>query len=276
MSTQRLLGVVASCRKIGNGEIVVKSVAERLAPGWELSLVRLPELRIAPCKGCYVCLLPGKACKLEDDVAWLLDRFKECDGIVFSSPNYVSGPVGLVKMLADRAFQAHEYFDLFQQKRVAVALTLGSEEYRGYADTVLASQVGSLGLKIVGLECFYGRQPGGCAMAEDFHEKIERLARCLEGGVPAESVQPNRCPYCRSDLFRVRAEGLECAICKSSARLEESGLTFGSQHPEFTREGNRRHMEKLLSEKEGFESIKAQLREIKDRYRGGNWLRPGV
>ncbi|MCJ7833696.1 MAG: NAD(P)H-dependent oxidoreductase, partial [Deltaproteobacteria bacterium] len=66
----------------------------------------------------------------------------ESDGIIFSSPNYVLGPVGLVKMLADRAFQARKYFDLFQQKRVVVALTLGSEEYRGYAETVLASQVG--------------------------------------------------------------------------------------------------------------------------------------
>ena len=142
---KKLIGVVASCRKIGNGEIVVKSIAERLAPRWKLSLVRLSELRIAPCKGCYICLLPEKTCRLEDDVAWLLDRFKESDGIIFSSPNYVLGPVGLVKMLADRAFQAHKYFDLFQQKRVAVALTLGSEEYRGYAETVLASQVGSPG-----------------------------------------------------------------------------------------------------------------------------------
>jgi multimeric flavodoxin WrbA len=273
---KKLIGVVASCRKTGNGEIVVKSIAERLAPGWELSLVRLPDLRIAPCKGCYVCLLPDKTCKLEDDVAWLLDRFTESDGIIFSSPNYVLGPVGLVKMLADRAFQARKYSDLFQQKRVVVALTLGSEEYRGYAETVLASQVGTLGLKIAGLECFYGRQPGGCVMAEDFDDKIRRLARCLDGEEPAESAQPNRCPYCRSDLFRVGAEGLECAICKSSARLEGRGLVFTSQHSEFTKEGNRRHMEKLLSEKEGFESIKGQLKEIRDRYRGGNWLRPRV
>jgi hypothetical protein len=35
-------------------------------------------------------------------------------------------------------------------------------------------------------------------------------------------------------------------------------------------------MEKLLSEKKGFESIKAQLKEIRDHYRGGNWLRPCV
>jgi multimeric flavodoxin WrbA len=276
MSAKRLLGVVASCRKIGNGEIVVKSVAERLAPQWELSLVRLPELHIAPCKGCYNCLLPGKECKIVDDVVWLLDRFRESDGIIFSSPNYLLGPVGSVKMLTDRAFQASKYFDLFQQKRVAVALTLGSEEYRGYSDTVLASQVGSLGLKIVGLECFYGRQPGGCAMANDFHEKIDCLTRCFDERGLAEPFQPNRCPYCRSDLFRVRDGGLECAICKSSARLKANGLKFASQHSEFTRKGQRRHIEKLISEKEGFESIKVQLNEIRVHYQGGNWLTPRV
>jgi len=157
-----------------------------------------------------------------------------------------------------------------------VALTLGSEAYQGYAETVLVSQVGTLGFKIAGLERFYGRQPGGCVMAKDFDEKIERLACCLDGEEPLETAQPNRCPYCRSDLFRVRPEGLECVICRSSARLEGGGLVFASQHPEFTREGSRRHMEKLLSEKEGFESLKAQIKEIRDRYRGGDWLRPGV
>jgi hypothetical protein len=74
----------------------------------------------------------------------------------------------------------------------------------------------------------------------------------------------------------VRTEELECVICKSSARLEGGGLVFASQHPEFTREGSRRHMEKLLFEKEEFESIKVQLKEIRDRYRGGDWLRPGM
>lgn len=206
-------------------------------------------------------------------MGWLLDRLKESDGIIFASPNYLMGPVGCVKMLADRSFQAYRYFDILREKRTAVALSLGSEEYRGYSDTVLANQVGSLGLKIVGLECFYGRRPGSCVLVKDFEEKIARLARSIEGEKTAESPQPNRCPFCRSDLFRVRAEGMECAICKSLARLDGDKLIFSSPNPEFTPEGKIKHMERLLSEKQQ-DSIKAQLKEIQLRYREGNWLTP--
>ena len=274
MAAKKLLGIVASYRKIGNSEIVVKAAAKLLGPRWQLSLVRLPQLRILPCKGCFACLMPNRDCNLVDDVGWLLDRLREADGIIFASPNYLMGPVGSVKMLADRSFQAYRYFDILKEKRTAVALTLGSEEYRGYSDTVLASQVRSLGLKIVSLECFYGRQPGRCVMAKDFDEKIGRLARSLEGEESAGSPQPNRCPFCRSDLFRVRSGGIECAICKSLANIDGDKVTFLSQDPEFTPAGKIKHMDKLLSEKEQQDSIKERLKEIQCRYRDGNWLTP--
>ena len=48
MGMKKLLGVVSSCRKVGNGEIVVKAIAEHLVPRWTLSLDRLPDLSIAP------------------------------------------------------------------------------------------------------------------------------------------------------------------------------------------------------------------------------------
>ncbi len=38
MGSKKLLGIVASYRKKGNGEIVVKAVAEKLGDEWELSL----------------------------------------------------------------------------------------------------------------------------------------------------------------------------------------------------------------------------------------------
>ncbi|MGA2781203.1 MAG: hypothetical protein ABSF13_04705 [Smithella sp.] len=41
---KKLLGIIASARKIGNAEIVTKAVAEKLGIGWELSLVRLPDI----------------------------------------------------------------------------------------------------------------------------------------------------------------------------------------------------------------------------------------
>ena len=108
MKKKKLLGIVGSYRNLGNCEIVVKSVAEKLGNDWELAMVSLPRLRIEPCKGCYVCLLPDKKCNIKDDVQWLLEQMADADAIIFTAPNYVLGPVGIVKMLADRALQTKE------------------------------------------------------------------------------------------------------------------------------------------------------------------------
>jgi multimeric flavodoxin WrbA len=66
MPESRLLGIVASHRRGGNSEIVFKDVAGQMKE-WRLSLIRLPQLSILPCKGCCACLRPGVQCNLDDD-----------------------------------------------------------------------------------------------------------------------------------------------------------------------------------------------------------------
>jgi multimeric flavodoxin WrbA len=270
---KRVLGIIGSYRKLGNSEIVVKAVGQKLRAGWELSLVRLPALSILPCKGCYACLLPGQACRLEDDVQWLLDRIEESDAVMVAAPNYVLGPVGIVKMLTDRALQAVGRLKSFNDKRTAVALTLGREEWRGYADTAIASQIRGLGLKIVSLESFLGTHPGEAALADDFHEKAGRMARALmgEGAAP---VADNRCPQCHSDIFRVHPEGLECAVCRSRASYKEGSLRFHHLSDMFSLEGREEHAEWLLMMKHEYPEIREKRLKIRDSYRGGSWISP--
>ena len=153
---KKLLGIIASARKIGNAEIVTKAVAEKLGIGWELSLVRLPDISLKPCKGCFACILPGGHCRISDDTEWLLTRINEADAVICAAPNYLLGPAGIVKMFADRALQAMKYRDFYNKKPMAVALTMGGEEYRGYADTGLATQLMSLHLHLVDLEILSG------------------------------------------------------------------------------------------------------------------------
>ncbi len=271
---KKILGLVASHRKLGNGEIVAKAVARELGEGWELSLIRLPELRIEPCKGCYACLLPGKECNLQDDVEWLFKRIDEADAVIFTAPNYVLGPVGMVKMLADRALQATAYAESFKRKRTVTALTMGREEFRGYADTVLVSQVSAIGLKVGGVEIFYGTHPGEIGLKEEFKAKIEYLARCLTSPVPLAEDRPDRCPRCRSDLFRLGPEGLECALCKALVNLENGRFRFTRFHPQFSEEGLKEHLEWLLQKKMEFSMIKDRLKEVREEYREGTWLSP--
>lgn len=271
---RKLLGIVASYRKVGNSEIVVKAVAGQMGDGWELGLIRLPQLNILPCRGCYACLQPGKSCRIADDMAWLLEQIAQADAVILAAPDYVLGPVGIVKMLTDRGIQAAAYLPQFQEKRTAVVLTLGREDYRGYADTALLSQVAALGLKVVIHDYFYGTHPGEVGLSPDFDNKIKHLSGALTNPEYQQEAEPGRCPRCGSDLFRLRPEGWECAICKSLAKLENGGLSFFYFHPAFTLEGQLEHLKWLLGKKEEYPSIKAKLAQIQDQYREGRWLTP--
>jgi multimeric flavodoxin WrbA len=213
-------------------------------------------------------------CNLEDDMEWLLRRMDEADAVVFAAPNYTMGPVGMVKMLSDRALQAVKYAASFHKKPTAVILTLGKEDYRGYSDTALNSQVRTLGLNVVALEHFYCTHPGEIAMADDFEQRVQGLADRLIAGTPSSRVSPDRCPRCFSDLFRARPEGLECAVCKALAKLENGSLSFFYYHPIFTDEGRKEHFEWLLMKKTEYSMIKERLREIQDSYREGVWISP--
>jgi len=273
MPEKQLLGIIASHRRGGNAEIVVKAVAGQMK-GWRLSMIRLPQLSIMPCKGCYACLRPGVLCNLDDDMEWLLDRMAEPDAILAAAPNYVMGPVGIMKMLADRALQASPRYELFKSKKTAVALTLGREDYRGYADTALMAQVTALGFTVSNIELFYGTHPGEVALEKDFEEKTARLARSLLTGGEMGPMLSDRCPRCRSDLFRIRDGVFECAICKSLARPEGDKLKFYYFHPEFSDEGKIEHMKWLFGKKQEYSALKEKLSAVQDRYRDGLWLSP--
>lgn len=271
---KKLLGIVGSYRKLGNCEIVAKSVAEKLGNNWKLCLMSLPRLRIEPCKGCYVCLLPEKQCNIKDDVQWILDRIVEADAIIFAAPNYVLGPVGIVKMLADRALQTKDVIAELNKKKTAVALTLGREDYRGYSDTALTAQLRVLGLKVVSLEHFYGTFPGEAVLVDDYEGKIANLATSLQSETYEQKVPQYRCPICFSDLFRIRDEYLECAICRSRAKYENNTLQFVEFGTQFTDEGQREHFEWLAMKKGEYIKIKDDLQEVQNKYRDGNWITP--
>ncbi|MFP4445894.1 MAG: flavodoxin family protein [Desulfosudaceae bacterium] len=273
---KNVLGLIGSYRKRGNSEIVTKAVAGAMGSQWDLSLIRLPRLDIKPCRGCYACLIPDKRCLIEDDMIWLLEKIARADAVIMAAPNYALGPVGVVKLLSDRVLQAAAYFHRFAGIPTGVILTLGLEKYNGLAQTALCVQTASLGLPVVRADSFIGTHPGEVALAADFDDKVNRMATALTGGQGDKSAGPDQCPRCLSDLFRPHADGgLECAVCKSRARQQENGgLDFYYFDPEFTAEGQMKHMEWLLGKKQEYETLKERLAAVRDAFAPGEWLRP--
>ncbi|MDY6906080.1 MAG: flavodoxin family protein [Thermodesulfobacteriota bacterium] len=272
---KKLLGIIGSYRKRGNSEIAAKAIAREMGGEWDLSLVRLAKLSVKPCKGCYACLIPDQACNIKDDVEWLFEEIASADAVIMAAPNYVMGPVGMVKMLSDRVLQAARFHEQFAHIPTAVILTMGLEKYNGIAQTGLCMQTASLGLNVMCAHSFVCTHPGEIALTGDFEKRIAAIAGLLATGGGEKAAGPGQCPRCLSDLFRPHPDGgLECAVCKSLATQNGTDLEFYAFDPEFTKEGQMKHMEWLLGKKEEYNRLKDRLREIREKYKDGEWERP--
>ena len=76
---KKILGIVGSPRKLGNCEIMVKEISRHISTQHELSLLRLTEFNVLPCRGCYHCLFKSKNCILEDDFNSILNNITNAD-----------------------------------------------------------------------------------------------------------------------------------------------------------------------------------------------------
>lgn len=69
----------------------------------EYEIVRLNEYNIGTCKGCRVCFDKGEEfCPFKDDRDILIEKMKNSDGVIFSSPNYAFQVSALMKIFIDR------------------------------------------------------------------------------------------------------------------------------------------------------------------------------
>ena len=106
--------------------------------GAETEIIDLTECRIAPCTACEGCMLTG-TCIFDDDVAGIMGRMRDADGIVFGSPVYIDNVTGQMKVFVDRLADAIHYQVLTGKYGCAVATTYesGGNEVVEYLNHVL-------------------------------------------------------------------------------------------------------------------------------------------
>ena len=85
---KKILGIIGSPRKLGNCEIMVKEISRQITTPHQLSLIRLIDFEILPCKGCYACLFKEKKCVQDDDLNTILDSIVKADALIVSTPTY--------------------------------------------------------------------------------------------------------------------------------------------------------------------------------------------
>jgi multimeric flavodoxin WrbA len=99
-----ILGIVASPRKNGNTEIMMKE-ALRVAreAGCETELYLTAGKNFEPCLACATCFRIGE-CVQKDDMHELYELYEKADGIILGSPVYFHNVSAQAKIVMDRTF----------------------------------------------------------------------------------------------------------------------------------------------------------------------------
>lgn len=95
--------ISTSLRKGGNSDMLAKSFAEGAAKaGNHVETISLTGKEIQFCRGCLACQTTQK-CVIKDDSNAIIEKMKNADVIVFSTPIYYYEMCGQMKTLLDRA-----------------------------------------------------------------------------------------------------------------------------------------------------------------------------
>jgi len=133
---KNVLVLTGSPRKGGNTQLLAEAFAQGAREaGCELSIIHAAEKHIRACLGCNGCFETGGVCvQKDDDMAPILQSYREADVVVFATPVYFFGVTAQLKLLIDRTYALLPAGK--QKKDVVVLATCGNGDAAVCAPTV--------------------------------------------------------------------------------------------------------------------------------------------
>ncbi len=126
----KIIAIMGSPRGKGSGYRIVRMIEERMkALGViEFAYLFLKDANLKSCLGCYTCMAKGEdKCPLKDDRAAIEQELLTADGIILSSPVYVSDVSGLMKNFIDRFAYLNHRPRFLRQAFLSVVNMAGTE-----------------------------------------------------------------------------------------------------------------------------------------------------
>lgn len=215
----KVLGLVASYRKLGNTEILVKEAlmgAEE--KGAHVDIVRLTNLKIEPCRGDALCLFKNQPCYIEDDFNSFMKRLFESDGIILGAPAYILESPAILKQLIDRLFSVRQNSPL-RGKPASIIVPYAT---RGWTPMVFVQPLIFLlwlGMKIIRKELFMLQGIGDVLLDDKSLLKAREMGREIVEAIKTGKIEykgePGICPFCHENLVRILKDGktVECPLC---------------------------------------------------------------
>ena len=156
---KKVLIISSSPRKGGNSEILCDAFAEGAKEsGNEVEKVRIADLKIGYCTGCYACQKTGK-CAIKDDAQGVIDKMMAADVIVLASPVYFYTICAQLKALIDRTVLVYPNLT---KKRFYYLLTMADTDREKF-DGPIAAMRGFL-------DCYEGSKEAGMVCADGVYE----------------------------------------------------------------------------------------------------------
>ena len=175
--SKKVLIIASSPRKGGNSDILCDAFAEGAKEsGNEVEKVRIADLKIGYCTGCYACQKTGK-CAIKDDAQSAIDKMMAADVIVLASPVYFYSICAQLKALIDRTVVVYPNLT---NKRFYYLLTMADTD-RAKFDGPIAALRGFLdcydGSKEVGMVCADGVYELGAIDGTKFLAEAKKLGK---------------------------------------------------------------------------------------------------
>lgn len=171
----KILGISGTPRNNGNSTILLDYALKPFEQnGQDVERILLSEKKILPCEGCDACATTGK-CKIDDDMAAVIEGFKSCNALIISTPVYYRTPTAQMISLFQRHYSSRE--DKLLTGKPGGAIAVGRGTGGGQAITINIVYTWMLSC---GMVCVPGELNGVTASADkpgDILNQQKRLSQ---------------------------------------------------------------------------------------------------
>jgi len=177
---KKALCIMGSPRMGGNTDFAAARIAEKLAPHFDVDLVRLPRIELKRCIGCRACMRLGRCAIDDDDFPKLWQQALEADVVVQTYPVYWNGPPGIMKDFIDRT---HTAYATTGHMRDTIGYTVGVATLCGFetADDVVESWFVNYGGAVAGRVHLLAREKDDLRNDPAELRKLDRLIEEMQG-----------------------------------------------------------------------------------------------
>ena len=132
----KIVAIVGSPRPRGNTNYLVdQALAEAEKLGVDTEKIDLCRYTVNPCQGHDNCASQAE-CLQQDDAPWILERFRQADGVILGTPVYYYNMSAQMKAFVDRNYFLYKH-DIGIRAKVGGLIIAAGSEGTGHTDRAM-------------------------------------------------------------------------------------------------------------------------------------------